>query len=577
MGRKPDKSGRPFLASEVGTIQKSWRGKVRIALAYPNRYHVGMSNLGFQTLYHLMNAYDHVVCERVFLPEEDSLGPAQLTTLESGRPVASADIIAFSLAFENDLPNVLRILAKAGIPLKSSERDDRLPLVVAGGVVCFLNPEPIAAFIDCFFIGEAEGILQRFFEIFDPAAEKKTVLQQIARNVPGAYVPSFYRIGYGADGILTSFEPAADVPATIERVYLENLDRVSTCSAIVTAATTFERAFLIEVARGCPHACRFCSAGFIYRPPRFRSSALLAQNMVAGAALTDHIGLVGAAVSDLPGIEDLCAPAMHQNIRISFSSLRADRLTPGLLALIKQSEVKTAVIAPEVGSERMRNVINKGLTDEDIFNAATILVENGIPNLKLYFMIGLPTETDVDVSAIIQLCKQIKHRFLASSRARKHIGHITVSLNSFVPKPFTPFQWAAMDEVNELKKKIKKIKNELKKVANLRINMDIPRWAYIQALLARGDRRVADILSLAHANRGNWAQTLKGVPLNADFYVLRERDLNERLPWDFIDHGINKSFLQNEYQRAKQGLTTPACRVETCTICGVCKPKVAKP
>ena len=577
MGRKPDKSGHPFLASEIGTIRKSWDGRVRIALVYPNRYHVAMSNLGFQTLYHLINAYDHVVCERVFMPEEDPAEPAHLTTIESGRPVASVDIIAFSLAFENDYPNVLAILAKAAIPLRSSERDDHCPLVVAGGVVCFLNPEPIAAFIDCFFIGEAEGILPRFFDIFDPAEGKKVALKRIARNVPGAYVPSFYRIRYGNDGIPATFDPLEDVPAKIEKVYVKDINRISTCSTIVTANTTFDRSFLIEVARGCPHGCRFCSAGYIYRPPRFRSPSLLAQNMIQGAELTDSIGLVGAAVSDLPGIEALCAPPIRRDLRISFSSLRADRLTPGLLAVLKQSEEKTATIAPEVGSARMRNVINKGISEEDILNAATLLVENGIPNLKLYFMIGLPTETEADVTAIIQLCKQIKHRFLTSSRARKHIGQITVSLNSFVPKPFTPFQWAAMDEVNELKKKLKKIKNELKKVANLRINADIPRWAYIQALFSRGDRKVADILSLAHANRGNWAQTLKGVPLNADFYVLRERDINERLPWDFIDHGINKSFLQNEYKRAKQGLTTPVCRVDSCTICGVCKPNGAKP
>jgi radical SAM superfamily enzyme YgiQ (UPF0313 family) len=218
----------------------------------------------------------------------------------------------------------------------------------------------------------------------------------------------------------------------------------------------------------------------------------------------------------------------------------------------------------------MRRIINKGITEEDVLTAAGVLVDNGIPNLKLYFMIGLPGETEADIDGIIKLVKQIKHRFLTSSRARKRIGTITVSLNSFVPKPSTPFQWAAMDEVKTLKRKTKKIKNELKKVANLRINSDIPRWAYLQAMFSRGDRKVADILLLAHANKGNWAQTLKTVPVNPDFYVLRERNLNEKLPWDFIDHGIKKSFLQREYQRAKQELTTPTCQVETCRMCGVC-------
>jgi radical SAM superfamily enzyme YgiQ (UPF0313 family) len=297
---------------------------------------------------------------------------------------------------------------------------------------------------------------------------------------------------------------------------------------------------------------------------------VLEQTIDRGIQLTDRIGLVGAAVSDLPEIEKLCEKFNDQNVRISFSSLRADRITPGLLSILKKSNVKTATIAPEVGSERMRRVINKGITEKDVLTAATMLVENGIPNLKLYFMIGLPGESEADIDAIIKLVKQIKHRFLTSSRARKHIGTITVSLNSFVPKPATPFQWAAMDDVRTLKGKIKKIKIELKKVANLRINSDIPRWAYIQAMFSRGDRRVADILLMAHANKGNWAQTLKTVHLNSDFYVLRERDPDETLPWDFIDHGIKKSFLQREYQRAKKELTTPACEVETCRICGVC-------
>jgi radical SAM family uncharacterized protein len=570
MPRKSYKSPPADTRSEIGAIRKSWHSRISIALVYPNRYHVGMSNLGFQTLYRLFNSYDHVVCERAFMPEDSRSQPGRLKTMESGRPIAAADIIAFSLSFENDYPHLLAILEKAGIPLRTSARNEDHPLIIAGGVACFLNPEPIAAFIDCFLIGEAEGILPRFFEFFETDSIKKDLLKNLARNVPGAYVPAFYQAQYKDDGTLKSFEPLEDVPPKIERICLDDLAQEATCSTVLTPHTTFDETFLIETGRGCPHGCRFCSAGFIYRPPRFRSVALLEQSIKQGAQLTNRIGLVGAAVSDLPGIEQLCEKFKDQDIRFSFSSLRADRLTDSLLAALNQSKVKTATIAPEVGSQRMRKVINKGLTENDILNAATTLVENGIPNLKLYFMVGLPTETEADVDAIISLVKQIKHRFLTSSRARKRIGTMTVSLNSFVPKPSTPFQWAAMDEVSTLKRKIKKIKSGLRKVANLRINSDVPRWAYIQAMLSRGDRQVADILSRAHANRGNWAQTLKTVPVNPDFYVHRERELDEQLPWDFIDHGIKKSYLQREYKRAKAGRTTPDCQVETCKMCGVC-------
>ena len=566
MAAKFIKSGQKILEAEVGTIRKSRRGRVRVALVYPNSYHVGMSSLGFQTLYQQFNRTEHVVCERFFLPDVSGVP----VSVESGSPLADADLIAFSISFENDYPNLLAILDQAGIPPRSKDRGSRYPLVIAGGVACILNPEPLAAFIDCFLLGEAESILSGFLEIFAPGDDKNKLLKRIARNVAGAYVPAFFQPRYHADGTLASFEPLEDVPAAIKRAYLPQIDAVSTCSSVVTPNTSFGRSFLVEVSRGCLHGCRFCSAGFIYRPPRFRSTARLEQAIARGVRISDRIGLVGAAVSDLPDIENLCARFNDGKTRISFSSLRADRLTPELLSALKQSRVKTATIAPEVGSERMRKVINKGISENDILGAASALVENGIPNLKLYFMVGLPTETEADVEAIVTLCKKIKHCFLTSSRTRGRIGRITVSLNCFVPKPATPFQWAAMDEISILKQKIKKIKTGLKKVPNVRVNADIVRWAHIQAIFSRGDRKVADILSRAHANRGNWAQTLKTVPTNPNFYALRQRKADEKFPWDFIDHGVRKSFLWQEYQRALNGLTTPACRVETCRACGIC-------
>ena len=293
--------------------------------------------------------------------------------------------------------------------------------------------------------------------------------------------------------------------------------------------------------------------------------------MEQGASKTGKIGLVGAAVSDLPDLDKICGEELREDIRVSFSSLRADALTPELLSVLKKSKTKTATIAPDAGSERMRQVINKGIDETDILDAVEQIVAAGILNIKLYFMVGLPTETMDDVDAISALCKKIKHQFLKSSRPKKRMGEITVSLNSFVPKPFTPFQWVNMDDARLLKEKIKKVKNALKRVANVRVHADIPRWAYIQGLLSRGDRRVAQLLLLANTNQGNWPKTLKSSPVNADFYVLRERSLNELLPWDFIDHGIKKSFLKTEYKRALQGKTSPPCPVTSCSICGVCR------
>ena len=568
---KAGKTRREILESEIGTVKKHYGGQIRVALVYPNIYHVGMSNLGFHAVYRLLSAMDNVLCERAFLPDSGDSKNETVTTVESGANIRDFDIIAFSISFENDCPNILNILGKVRLPLRSGERQPPHPLVIAGGVVSFLNPEPIAPFIDCFLIGEGEELLNRFFDLYDPDEDRERNLEKLAVHVPGVYVPAFYETGYNEDGTVSSFKPLLDVPERIKRVCASDLSQFSTDSAIVTPHTSFERTYLIEVGRGCHHGCRFCAAGYVYRPPRFRPASAILHSMEEGAAITDKIGLVGAAVSDHPEIKQFCRRFESEPVHVSMSSMRADALSTELIESIIKGGVKTATIAPDAGSERMRRVINKGLKENEILDATENLILNGMLNIKLYFMVGLPTETMEDAEAIIDLCKKIKHRFLKSSRPKKRIGEITVSVHSFVPKPHTPFQWSPMEDVRVLKEKIKRIKRSLNKVANVKVHADVPKWAYIQALLSRGDRRTANILEIAHKNRENWAKTFNETPVNADFYIHRERKADEIFPWDFIDHGIKKSFLRNEYEKAIRGETSPPCPMKSCSICGVCE------
>jgi len=545
-----------------------------------------MASLGFQTVYTLFNQIESVVCERFFLPPAGN--PRSKTSLqssESGKPLTDFDIIAFSLSFENDYPNLLAILDQGGIPLLARERGLSYPLIIAGGVACFLNPEPLAAFIDCFLIGEAEDLIPEFiarceqteyvhlYLLKEGRNVKSRFLADLANTVPGVYAPLLYKTEYKTDQTIKSFQardPYTGAPPCVCRQYTPDLSRFSTQSAIVSSKAAFSDAYLVEIGRGCPHGCRFCSAGFIYRPPRFRSFAHLNRNITQGAAMAPKIGLLGAAVSDLPEIGRLCESAIRNNTALSFSSLRADAITPELTQAMRHSGVKTATIAPDAGSERMRRVINKGLTEADILNATEMLVKDGILNLKLYFMVGLPTETTDDVEAIADLSEKIKAVFLQASRPNRRMGEIAVSLNAFTPKPFTPFQWAPMDSTRLLKTKISRIRKRLQPMHNVRLQVNSLRQAYLQALLSRGDRRVSDMLLLARKNRWNWPKTMKEAPLHPDFFSLRERLPDEHLPWDFIDHGISKQFLLNEYRRALKAKTTPACPMKDCNKCGVC-------
>lgn len=567
MGRGRSEGHQQYAKSETGSIRKNWKGKTSIVLVFPNHYAVGLPNLGFQAVYRLLNSMNSVVCERAFLPELP--GPA--VSVESERNLEDFDIIAFSISFENDYLNLLTLLRDAGLPLLSSQRHNAHPLVIAGGVACFINPEPIAHFIDCFLIGEAECLLPRFIDCVQSSSNRSTLMNELAREIPGAYIPAFYEDRYTPEGVFESLTPLGIAPRKITRVHVPHLEDVPTQSVVINPHSSFGNTCLIEVSRGCPHGCRFCSAGYVYRPPRFRPLPLLQECIRKGAEMSTKIGLVGAAVSDLPDLGRLCDQAREIGVQLSFSSLRADALDPDLISSLALSRVKTATIAPDAGSERMRRVINKGITESQILNAASALVAAGIPNLKLYFMVGLPTETIEDVEAIVTLCQKAKDAFLESSRTQGRIGEMTISVNAFIPKPATPFQWAAMDPMPLLKKKLGIIVRGLKHVPNVRVEANSFKEAAVQAFLSRGDRRASDLLIRAVHNQGNWRKTFKETPgFSLSFYIHRQRPLDEVLPWDHIDNGVQKNFLEKEYLKAMAGKMSSPCPMSGCRLCGAC-------
>jgi radical SAM superfamily enzyme YgiQ (UPF0313 family) len=565
-----------LLSQEQGAVVREWGARFPVALVYPQVYAVAMGNLGFQAIYHLLNAQPGFVCERAFLPTPEEADEHRRTrtpilALESQRPLTDFAAMAFSISFEADYPYVLDLLAGAGIPLRAADRGPGDPLVLAGGVATFLNPEPLAPFVDAFFLGEGEAGALPFFEFLaagSPAPDRAGLLRDLARTVPGAYVPTGYTPRYHPDGTLEAFEAAPGFPERVVAPHLAELAPYPTHSHLLAPQSEWGEMFLVETGRGCSRGCRFCAAGFIYRPPRERDLGELWSQVEPGVMARRKIGLVGAAVSDHPAIRDLCRKILAAGGTLGISSLRADSADAELLQLLAQGGVRSVALAPEAGSDRLRRVLNKGLTRDDLAKAAVDVSRAGIPQLRLYFMVGLPTETLDDVAEIPRLVKYLEHTVIKASQGKKHLGLITLSLSSFVPKPFTPFQWAPFTEVAELKKRLKLVAREFHGVKNVRVHTDLPKWASVQALLARGDRRVGDMLAAAQEH--GWNQACRTSPLNPDFFTLRERRADELFPWDFIDHGLKKDYLWEEYQRALEGKETPPCRPEVCSRCGVC-------
>ncbi|MGZ3612281.1 MAG: TIGR03960 family B12-binding radical SAM protein [Thermodesulfobacteriota bacterium] len=553
---------RAILEKERGVVEKRWGGKITICLLYPNAYHVGMSNLGFQTLYQILNAHDDVVCERAFLPEPEDLREYRQTkttlfSVESQKPLSSFDILAFSVSFENDFLNVLTLLELAHIPLESRLRDERCPWVMGGGVAVFLNPEPISEFFDFFILGEAEEVIEEFLEVCrhtlsDEGKKGKDDFLINLSKVEGVYIPKFYRVTYGEDGKIGVMTPAPEIPEKIQRRWVSRLDQFPTQSTLFTPDTELKEMALVEVNRGCPRGCRFCAACFVYHPFRSRSLPVL-ESISKEALLREHrIGLTGTAVSDYPQLLPLCQTILSQQGRISLSSLRVDAVTPALIQYLREGKDRTVAIAPEAGSERVRKMLKKGYAEEEILKSIGMLVENGLAQIKCYFLVGLPSETEEDVKEILVLAKKIRHQILSTLKDRNRKWRLVLSINPFIPKPATPFQWVPMEEVGELKKKLKMIQKGVQREKGVEMIYELPKWAYIQALLSRGDRRVGKILAAAHRSDGNWSQALRTTDINPDFYVYRKRDLDEIFPWDFINHGIQKEQLKKEYLKAME-------------------------
>ncbi len=571
-----------LLSREKGVVVREWGADFPIALIYPQIYPVAMGNLGFQAIYRLLNDTPGLVCERAFLPTPEEWREHRRTgtpvlTLESQRPLRDFAAVAFSISFEPDYPYVLQILAASGIAPAAAARGTESPLILAGGVATFLNPEPLASCVDAFFLGEGEAGAVPFFQFLAagvPARDRASMLQELARTVPGAYVPSGYRPAYHPDGTLAAFEPEPGFPAAVTAPHLPELAPFPTHSHLLAPQSEWGEMFLVETGRGCSRGCRFCAAGFVYRPPRERGLEELWTQIEQGLMEQRKVGLVGAAISDHPAVKDLCRKILAQGGEMGISSLRADSADAELFQLLVQGGVRSVALAPEAGSDRLRRVINKGLTSEDLARAARDLNEAGLPQLRLYFMVGLPTETREDVAEISRLVKYLEHRVVKESRGKRRLGLITLSLSSFVPKPFTPFQWVPFLEVPELKARLKMVAREFHGVKEVRVHTDLPKWAYVQALLARGDRRVGKILLAAHEK--GWNRAFKESPVNPDFFTLRERRPDELFPWDFIDHGLKKSYLWEEYQRALEGKETPPCRPRVCSRCGICRGEVGE-
>jgi radical SAM superfamily enzyme YgiQ (UPF0313 family) len=548
---------RELLSKEVGYVRKPHGGRLRVALAFPNTYFVGMSNLGFQTVYKLFNAEDDIVCERVFLPPKTELAAqlatgAPLVTIESQTLVSEFDVFAFSVSFEWDYTNVLTLLRLAGLPPRADARTHHHPLVVIGGAVTFVNPEPLAPFADAIAAGEGEALIPSLLQAFKGASDRDDLLRRLAGE-RGFYIPSFYDVRYGEDGTILAFEPKAGTgaPPVVRKAALKTTEAVDPpATTIFTPETEFGARFLVDVVRGCANLCRFCWAGYNYLPVRAFPKERILQLAQQARAYSDRAGLVSIALCDHPDIEEILTRLAEMGYSISPASLRLDDLTPKIVGLLQRSGERTMTIAPETGSDRLRRVINKTITNDEILAAADMIFAQGIENLKLYFMIALPTETDEDLVAIRDLTLELREAMLRHGRGRGHLGRIVGSVNPLVPKPGTAYQWLPMEGDTSIERKIERMRSLMAGIDNVYFNIKSERHSFYQALLSLGDRRVAPAIEAAERNGGNWRAAVAETDVDAHFFVFRDRSRDAVLPWDIIDGGMKDDFFRSEFDKA---------------------------
>jgi radical SAM family uncharacterized protein len=573
-----------YTGGEWNAVIKDWgKTKVKFALCYPDLYEIGMSNMALPILYEILNRQKDVLAERVYAPWIDMEAAMRaagipLLSLESKHPLKDFDIIGFSLDYELTYTNVLNILDLGQIPVLASERNDSHPLVIAGGS-SVLNPEPMSDFIDFFVIGEGEEVVPELLDHLRGWPKNKTprkeLLKQVA-SIPGVYVPRLYQVEYRADGVVKGITPTtAEAKPVIQRRLVDKLPPPVTRPVVPYIEVVHDRG-AVEIQRGCTRGCRFCQAGIIYRPLRLRPQEEIigaVGEIIANCGYSD-ISLVSLSTSDYPKIEELVASLVrsYPDLNLSLPSLRIDSFSVKLMDSLPRRR-GGLTFAPEAGSERLRRIINKGASEDEIIETAAATLAHGWKSLKLYFMLGLPTETNEDVEGIVQLVDKIRS-------LGKGMPRVRVSLSTFIPKPHTPFQWVAQEGEEELNAKHELLKRGLRRKGS-QLSWQEPRESQLEAVLSRGDRRLGRVIYRAWKlgatfdawdecfDYQKWLRALEESGLEADFYARRERPLDELLPWAHIDVGVSPEFLKGEYQRAIEGRETPDCRIQTCNECGL--------